>query len=247
MLSEIIDMVRALEERIAVLEDENSQLRAAVEDLEVLLGATDGFQGAISADGAPARDGASAFVVEEVRRYDTAKEQARIKEIEKTIADREKSLAQKSEKLYNARNGTLSGVEANALGADISRLRREIRNLKVESAKVKREIDTPRHWLMGWDGDRDIMLLTTRDESELISTIKRGEVLHWIGEIVDAGALGATMSHYQTIVAKRIWKSAPGAQVKGRPDGRTPVWVPSAPPSGTHQSPALPSLPNPRK
>ncbi len=247
----VIEYIQSLEERILALERENEALRTVLEDLERLISELRSPQGAQSPDITAGVEGKPAFLVEEVRRYDPAPERARIAEIDKEIEAIEKDVAAATKQVSADRTRPknvrgLGATELTRLNLLIASGNRNIYNLKVESARISRELRVPRFWIMGWDGEQDIMLLTTRDEAELMRLLRQGDVVQWVGDVVDYALGGGESMSYQTIVSSRVWRVESGSiTVTARPKERKPVWVPLAnatPGAGTKSTP-LPHLP----
>lgn len=246
---EMLEIISDLEARMSALEEENSLLRTAVEDLERLVVEMRSPHGVRGPDMTAAVEGRPAFLVEEVRRYDAALERARIAEIDKEIAALEKDVAEATKKVSadrTRRRGTrgLGSAEVSRLSAVAASGKREIYKLKVEAARINRDIQVPRFWIMGWDGEQDIMLLTTREEAELMRVLRQGDIVQWIGEIVDYALLNEGMSSYQTVVSSRVWRVEAGITVDERPKDRKAVWTPLLNPQSGAKSTTLPHIPS---
>jgi len=241
-IGRLFDAIQALEKRVGALEDENALLRTAVQDLDELVAKMRSPEGVRGPDITAKVEGAPTFRLEEVRKYDTASEEKRLVAIDKEVAALEKSSATATVQLDTYRRKHQS-AEVTRLTTVIATNDRKIYKLKVEAARLNREIAVPRFWLLGWDGECDVMVLTSRDESTLMRVVRQDDFLQWTGDIVDAGLIGSDGKAYKTVVAKRVWRMEGEAEVPERPKGRDPVWAPLIETSSNPKSTPLPHLP----
>ncbi|MCC6907057.1 MAG: hypothetical protein IT430_03870 [Phycisphaerales bacterium] len=244
-LEEISQVIADLEARIMSLEDENAVLRQAVEDLDRIVAELRSPAGATRRDITAEVKDHPTFRLEEVRKYDPAPERARLAEIDKRLTE----IAESTEKTQrtldaNKRKKDVSSADTARLNSTLSSNRIEARRLQVEAARIQREVAVPRFWLMGWDGDNDVMLLTTRDEAELMRMVRQGDCLQWVGEVVEAGLIGAEAKPYETVIAKRVWRMENQAPIADRPKDHTAVWAPLIEKTASPKSTPLPHLPS---
>lgn len=227
-LDELLLLVRTLEARIDALEDENAELREALHRIELQLGTSAAPSGSPVAV-PTANNEMPVLIVEETRLYDPGVERAELKSTLGEITKLEGALKTATASLDAYRRGAtrISESEASAIQGRISGYRRDLRTLRAQAARMEKEVEVTRYWVLGWDGQKDVMLLTTRDESSLLSTIGPGDLLHWVGEIVEAGIVGSTGANYQTVVVRGILAGDQSTIApQARPAGRDPVWKP---------------------
>jgi hypothetical protein len=237
-----------LDDLFALIEDLREDvfhLRMRVEELESLLASQDD-DSAPGSNPTAFRRGEPVMIFEQARRYEPERERRQIESLEEQIAAKQSEIDDIDERLERARrpgvrvSDELSSTERGALSTRSRRLSREVLLLRGQVARIQRESEVPRYWLMGWNGHQDVMLLTSRDESDLVMSLARGELLQWVGDLVDLGVAShwteefddrsvpryvQRESPYRIYVVRRVWKvnaSAPAMP----PTDRVPVWTP---------------------
>lgn len=223
-IQDILDRIGSLEARVLSLEQENAELRAEFNDLKASLEGGDSEDMDIGEH--------PVFILEEVRSYEPANERAEMSRLRVELANAEQSIESASQKIdahrkYNSKHRTggprLSSDELARQQYILGSSQREAAKLRVAMARTQRSIDTPRFWLMGWDGEQDIMLVTTKDETKIVKDLKPGTPIQWIGEVADVGAVDGDR-RYQTAEAKFI--RVIYREIENRPEERKAVWAP---------------------
>lgn len=80
---------------------------------------------------------------------------------------------------YEGRGGGGDGTRE--LGSLLATYRRKARQLRGEGLRLQREANEPKQIIKGWNGDRTVVLKSTKNIAPMLESVRAGEFLTWDG------------------------------------------------------------------
>ncbi len=172
--------------------------------------------------------------IEEVRAYNPSTEDlAEVTDLRKRAGELEESARRK-------RSDAESDPKKNRrqLMGDAIELEQDARKLRAQAEKKAEALGSGHFWLLGWDGEKDIMIWTDGVDERAIEYLRLGQYLSWWGDRLEVALGHPRDSDFETYRVTDIKLVAAPRNYNPRPNGRPAVWHPSR--TGHSRFPRLP-------